>query len=342
MARQLVLGILAYLVVMSASACRCHQRSLEFYFSQSDWVWVSTLIDYRQVGDKVQLYFHAPQRFYKSTGQPPTKVVTSSNSTECGLHIELGKPYVLFGQGDSQRPALAQVHSCNGSRVIEEDTETRDEIFPGLPLKYLPSQLDTLSALDELAEISSHESPPGNVAGEHLVGLLTFTKPQVEIYSRPDGQGTARSAPITALRRLEISYEEPALVVFASRPPWFKVSTSEGYGWVHQGEGMFHPYDSLPINRLSYLNKYWSGYLWPEPGAGLPFMVLPGAATSGRSEVAVEVLRSERLGGSLWFQVRLTKADPCEQPGIGGGASGWIPGYGRRGDPILWFHSRGC
>lgn len=339
-ARQVVVGVGLLVFSLGSYACRCQQQALDDYFGQSDWVWMSVLLDYQVLGSDVDLVFAPSQRFYKSLENPPSAVVTGQSSAQCGLPLEKGQLYILFAQDDPQRPGHARVHTCNGSRLLAGGGAGQD-VFRGIPLKFLASQLDALAGVELLAAIAHSEPHLDAAENDTLVGLLALPDSPLSVYTLPGQDSPAGKVRLQQLATLELAYEQPAAVVYAARPPWFKVKIVDGdFRWLTAKSNDFYPYDDLPINRLGYLKGSWSGYLWPEIGAGLPYK----ASTDGMTwqEHAVEVVKSQRIGNSLWFYITLYDENPCERASARRGASGWVPGYDRRGEPVVWFYSRGC
>ncbi len=217
------------------------------------------------------------------------------------------------------------------------------ELFPGLPARHLAAQLLALEGMERLRRVAAHHPDPGDPDGDRLVGLLVLSENplQVPLYPRPGA--VPEPVAVERLVRREIAYEEPAAVVYAVRDDWYRVALEDGrFGWLREAAADYHPYDTLPVRRLGYLLPGWGGLLWPAPGAGLP-MVAPGGTPADVRQRPVEVLESRRVGGGLWFRVRLPDADPCAGAGTPGfDAGGWVPGYGVDGRPVIWFHSRGC
>jgi hypothetical protein len=60
-----------------------------------------------------------------------------------------------------------------------------------------------------------------------------------------------------------------------------------------------------------------------------------------RREQAVRVLEALDVAGLPFLRVELLEG-VCEvaEPRVVG--SGWVPSYGRTGDPVAWFYARGC
>lgn len=359
----------AYLLGMllasnAALACRCSEQTLQQYFGNSDMAFVATLIsaelpshelsaDSETLGQQI-LRFSAVDRYLKApaelAGNPAAtpRFVTATSSAQCGLAPHLGARYVVFAQIDSRKPGTAIIDSCNGSRPIAGEFA---QSFIDTPAANVTQQLDALAAADILAAVSQRQPSSSNPLNETMVGLLTLESLEqggsIKTFQRPDSSEDipAEDPRIVhfsdELISREISAETPAAEVYAQLDGWLKVHRQGlGFRWVQEAEaGPFWPYDTLPIRWLSYLNTEWDGYIWPDPGAGLPWY----AKASDHSEHAIVVHDSQRIGGSLWFKVELLSESPCE--GIDPPrslAAGWIPAYGSSGKPAVWFYSRGC
>lgn len=357
-----VLGTL--LISNPALACRCSEQTLQQYFDHSDVAFVATLISAELPSDELSadnaapdrqiLRFSPVERYFKApaelTGNPAAtpRFATATSSAQCGLPLHLGARYVVFAQSDSSHPGTVIIDSCNGSRPIAGEFA---QSFVNTPAANAAQQLDALAAADILATINQKQPSSSDPLNETMVGLLTLESLEqggsIKTFQRPDSSEDipAEDPRIVhysdELISREISAETPAAEVYAHLDGWLKVHRQGlGFRWVQEAEaGPFWPYDTLPIRRLSYLNTEWDGYIWPDPGAGLPWY----AKASEHSEHAIVVHDSQRIGGSLWFNVELLSESPCE--GIDPPrslAAGWIPAYGSTGKPAVWFYSRGC
>ena len=112
--------------------------------------------------------------------------------------------------------------------------------------------------------------------------------------------------------------------------------------WLREKDaGTFHPIAELLVNRLSYLNENWDGWIWPSPGAGHP-TESSAIRRAGRKEYPVNIVASEAIGGSLFLQVEILDRDPCDGEEVKVLESGWVPAYTPDGKITAWFYSRGC
>ena len=83
--------------------------------------------------------------------------------------------------------------------------------------------------------------------------------------------------------------------------------------------------------------------MWAAPAVGTPRAISEAWRPQTARGLTIEVLEARIIDGDLWFRVRLDAAYGC------GGATealpieeGWIPGYSRTGENVVWFYSRGC
>lgn len=333
-----------------ALACRCEQRSLAQYFDTADEVFIARLATAHLDGSQHRFEFEPEISRLKSVLGAQRPYLSAVSSAACGVAVEPGATYLVFAQHDSQRD-VARLSTCNGTRIHRTvDGEVRG--FDDTPGRFVVAQLDALAALDVLRGVAEAEPNPDDPDNGRLIGLLDLPKLSSEapasLFDGPDGSAavvaTVRS--IEDLEHRENGYEVDAAVVFAiAEDGWFRLQTNQGiHGWYRATDASaWHPYDTLPIRRLTYLNRHWDGFVWPNVGAGQPRRrPTYDDVTETRAEFPVRVLESQRLGGSLWFRIELLAASPCSggEPRVTLG--GWIPAYGRSGEPAVWFYSRGC
>jgi len=145
------------------------------------------------------------------------------------------------------------------------------------------------------------------------------------------------------LRTREYTYERKGAVVRERRPGWYRIVLADGRdAWLPESAaGPYHPLPELLVGHLAYLTGNWDGWVWPEPGAGLPHEHGPWR-TAARREWPVEVTATQDIGGSLFVQVRVLASDPCEGDTPKVALAGWVPAYTASGKLVVWFHSRGC
>ena len=206
-----------------------------------------------------------------------------------------------------------------------------------------------VSALDVLREVAANQPSATDHDNDTLIGLLDI-KSLAHGVSVPVHAAANQQSPVIRvvedyddIETLESGYEVRSAVVLARIDGWYRVRLAGGTpGWIApEHAGTWFPYNALPVRRLAYLNEHWSGFVWPDSGAGIP-------ARSGlrfsqrRNQFAVEVHESQLVGGVVWFRVSVLVASPCDGGEARATLSGWVPGYGADGEPTVWFHSRGC
>ena len=137
----------------------------------------------------------------------------------------------------------------------------------------------------------------------------------------------------------EYGYEEPGAVVLARRGSWFKLRLADGAAWLRaSAKAEFYPLERLYVDHLTYLTGEWSGRLASAAGG-----VSRAARTPAAAEPEVRVLRSQRVGGQLWFYVEVLSHSGCgssDEPSVT--EQGWVPAHSESGERSIWFHSRGC
>lgn len=343
--------VLALLLTHSVAwACRCEPLTLGQYYAQADSVQIGRLLSSHDAGNDRLLEFGDLTAF-KPVGRPIPKTRsfrTGGSSASCGLRIVPGATYVLFAQSQSDDPTRSQVNSCNGSRVIFTADGEPGTDFIDVPLRYLPSQLLAHAGRDELDATPWPNAQ--NPLSTQFIGLLDLKTiahgGPVTIYEEPTSASTTIETinDWTEVEFRESGYEVPAARVFANINGWYRVRLTHGtYGWVPpDAAGTYFAYAELAPRRLNYLNQNWSGLIWPEPGAGIPFQHRRKPEHVERGEHPARVLEARYVAESLWFRVSLLDRSPCSGKSQKETSSGWVPAYGLSGEPTVWFYSRGC
>jgi len=297
---------------------------------------------------------------------------TAASTATCGVPVVVGATYAAFAfddeAADAERPAL-RVDTCSGTRIYRLPGQSDPEGFQDVPGRFVPSRLDALGGAAVLGEVTERMPDADDPANGTLVGLLDLKAlahgGYVRVHARLPEDVTADTEPPAPTEVLaaappglpvldtvrsyadvvsrEVGYEVGAAVVLARVAGWSRVRLADGRaGWVAPADaGTFFPYEELPVRRLAYLTGSWSGYLWPDPGAGIPVRSTR-KGTEPREEYAVEVRESRIVGDLVWFRVALYEEGPCEGGDPGFEAGGWVPGYGTDGEPTVWYYSRGC
>ncbi|MCB1845428.1 MAG: hypothetical protein KDI09_20840, partial [Halioglobus sp.] len=345
--------LIALLYEALASACRCAQRSLAEYFNAADTVAVGTLVEVEEHGDSRTLHFDLPGPSYKGEPLYPAgtrlTVVTSTSTASYGIQPEPSAIYVIFAYHSDDDSEPLRIDSCSGSRVHLPANGESPIGFEDVPPRYVPQQLNGLAGLEVLRKVAANAPRADSGGNERLIGLLDMAPlahgGHVDLYPAPDNTLTplARVADYSALESREYSYEQPGTVVYAAIPGWYRLRLVDGrFAWASASDvGTFFSYPELAVNRLNYLTGNWSGFVWPEPGAGLPHRD-PRIGSDERAEYPVEVHEIALVGGMPFLRVTLLEGDICSGSEPRKGLGGWIPAFGTNGEPTAWFWSRGC
>ncbi len=388
----LVLIFLSVAWVPPAAGCRCPQRTLADYYDEADFVAfgrIARKADDQAEGPLASLHLELDVTFDGEISLPfkgdprGARFLTAPNSAGCGVDPETDRIYLLFAsrlesRGEEKGAPQMLITSCNGTRLF--DGGSAPDAFVDTPNPFVISRLLALQGLGELRALAARER---SRESQKILGLLPLGERDPEgVYRPPDREWTLRTTrrPPEELEeeigsresyswRLadfvtrEIGYEEPALVVLERDDFGYRLqpSSSSGAGpeeWIsreHEGVHDLVIFDEIPLGRLAYMPRGWSGFSWPEPGAGLPSRYIRGITLGGSedgssaeslighgAEVPVNVLRSQRIGGSLWFLIEVLEPEPCSGEEPQSIASGWVPGYRVNDEPNVWFYSRGC
>jgi len=334
--------------MQDAGACRCVQKNLAEYFEAADLVFFGQLAASSDQSQQRKLAFELtgiPHRGAALSGDDGSIRITTEKSTAaCGIQPVVDAIYIVFARRNGEDFVT---DSCSGTRIALAPGLSEPEGFIDVPARFVAQQLNALAGLDVLRAVSANQPIEEDPANGVLIGLLDL-KPLAHgghtlLFAGPDSSKGVLAVVdnYTEVESREVGYEVPAAIVYARRDGWYRLRLADGrYGWTPaEDAGTFFPYAELPLRRLAYLTGGWSGFVWPQAGAGLPFQ--PGRDTVGQ-EMPAEIVESARIGGSLWFRVELLQEDPCSSPSPPTDASGWIPAYGRDGSPNAWYYSRGC
>ncbi len=163
----------------------------------------------------------------------------------------------------------------------------------------------------------------------------------LSVRQRPEPSAPARSIrSLTEFATRELSYEQPALLVYAVEAGWLQVALANNKRvWVSGDQVRLHPLEIVVLQRLSYLSRDWDGKVWSEPAAALTAELPPTPGV----ERSVRVRDARRHQGRSWLQVEIYDRSECESgPPPQVVASGWVPAHQASGEPLVWFYSRGC
>lgn len=334
--------------VAPALACRCAQQPLEIHYRNAAVVLFARVAGVAKDGPDLRLDLVPTALPYKGAIAEGTRFVTASNSAACGLAVEPEMQVLVFAEADEPGSTTLRLSTCNGSRRFGPEELALEEIFPGVPPRFLVAQLTALQGAAALADESRDAPRPRDPESRGLVGLVdipAFAHGGV-VHLRERRDAEMQGEPIESMERLEAreaSYEFPAAVVFAAPAGWYRLRRRGGdFGWLRGADaGTFWRYEDLPLDRLSYLTQAWDRFVWPEPGAGIPSRIDVGARREPL-EYPVQVRESRRIADSLWFRVELLDSDGCDGREQKVTHVGWVHAYGPGGAPAVWFHARGC
>ena len=347
------IALLLLVAPVVADACRCAPLELSRYFEQAAFVGMGRLVHATDLDDRRELEFEllaAPHKGGDRAQRRGTSIrfATAMSTASCGLQPQLDAVYVVFAQRHDDPSDDLWIDTCNGTRALLARDGTPVD-FADVPARFIPGQLNALQGMDVLRNVSARAPNEGDSGNESLVGLLDLKAlahgGNVRLFCQPrsDASLIRTVASYDALESREYDYELAGAVVYAKIGGWYRVRTTGGtYGWVAPDEaGTYFPYRELPVRRLAYLTKDWSGLSWQGPGTGIPSRTERGPERQVR-EYPVNVLDSTDIAGLPWFRVEILETDPCSGDEAKPGRVGWVPGYGQQGRPNVWFYSRGC
>lgn len=366
--RSLFACAISLLVAAPAIACRCAPQTLEHYFERADLVIVARATKTHIVGGEpghLAVEFAPVEPSYKGDMNSIDSFATHLSSASCGVPVDVGQMFLIFAARDVPDGRTVWFDTCNGTRRFGPETTVAD--FIDTPADKILLRLEGLRVAAALRDpVRNPNGPrvpkPGH-PGAELIGLLEL--PTVLNLDEPGASSPpprlphspieVRAAPVAdseVIRVIgspedvvtrEYTYERKGAVVLEQRPEWYRVALPDDRtGWVSaRAAGPWHPVDQLVVNRLSYLTAAWDGWVWPDPGAGIPVNTHL-KKSEGRHEYPANVLGTQDIGGTLWLRIEILSADPCDggSPKVVHG--GWAPAYSPEGELTVWFHSRGC
>lgn len=137
----------------------------------------------------------------------------------------------------------------------------------------------------------------------------------------------------------EFDYERPAAIVLDQREGWFKIRLHEGSAWVKGSVvDRFMPLSDLfeEFTGVTEINESFTGRLSKTPTAsGGPIM----PRVSPNQAVRVVEIRDN------WIHVEVLSNSACTAANDGPPqviSEGWLPLHDPKGEPTVWFSSRGC
>ncbi len=299
-----------------------------------------------------QLRFELVAPSYRGGGPVPAgavvRVATAKNSAACGVPPVAGAVYVVFARKDVPSETL-RTDTCSGTRMHLAPGSDEANGFDDVPARFVAQQLNGLAGLEVLRAVAASQPDPGDPGNERLVGLLDLAPlahgGHVRLFAAPDPSAglLAQVSEYASLESREYAYEQVGAVVYASLPGWYGLRLADGaFAWLPAEDGgTFFPYPALVVDRLNYFTPAWSGFVWPEPGAGLPWRDLR-VGHDPAQEIPGQVHEVRSVAGMPFLRVSIYDRSPCADGEAGIRYTGWIPASGRSGDPTAWFYSRGC
>jgi hypothetical protein len=145
------------------------------------------------------------------------------------------------------------------------------------------------------------------------------------------------------LPTLEYDYEMPAAIVLEQRSGWFRIRLDKGSAWLQ----------ASPLDRFMSLDQLFEEFVGVtsiRESISTRLVVAPGRpvepsspqVTGGQS---ARVISIRNVFGQAWVEVEITSHSLCEAglkgpPEIVG--QGWMLLHDAKGEPTLWYSSRGC
>lgn len=148
-----------------------------------------------------------------------------------------------------------------------------------------------------------------------------------------------RGAQKEELPTREYDYEMPAAIVVEHKDGWFKIRLHQGSAWVKGSVvDRFMPLSDLfeEFTGVTEISESFSGRLAQTPGSASGAImprVLPNQA------VRVVEIRDN------WIHVEVLSNSACTAANDGPPrvvSDGWLPLHDQKGEPTVWFSSRGC
>lgn len=174
--------------------------------------------------------------------------------------------------------------------------------------------------------------PPGQIPPAQKNTLLLHTEPNSKSAIH------FRISKTEQLMTREHGYEEVSAMAYGQQKGWYLIRTKTGQGWLSPTDaGRFHAYEELLKESLIFLDtKTWNGHLYSSPDNLQRFEDIK----SSSAQIDVDVIGQRLLQNRLWFEVQFIEGR-CESEEKRG-KKGWVPAHSEKGEPNLWFYSRGC
>lgn len=137
----------------------------------------------------------------------------------------------------------------------------------------------------------------------------------------------------------EYDYEMPAAIVVDQRDGWFKIRLHQGTAWLKASVvDRFMPLSDLfeEFTGVTEISESYAGRLSPSPGAASN-TIMP-RVTPNQAVRVVEIRDN-------WIHVEVLSNSACTAANDGPPrvtSEGWLPLHDQKGEPTVWFSSRGC
>ena len=148
-----------------------------------------------------------------------------------------------------------------------------------------------------------------------------------------------RGAQKDELPTREYDYEMPGVIVLDQRDGWFKIRLHQGSAWLKASVvDRFMPLSDLfeEFTGVTEISESFTGRLSKTPNAsGGPIM----PRVSPNQAVRVVEIRDN------WIHVEVLSNSACTAANDGPPqvvSEGWLPLHDPKGEPTVWFSSRGC
>lgn len=141
----------------------------------------------------------------------------------------------------------------------------------------------------------------------------------------------------------EYDYEMPAAIVIDQHEGWFKIRLHQGSAWLKASVvDKFMPLAELfeEFTGVTEISSQFTGRLSNAPGASNGPIMMRVAP-----QQAVRVIEIRESGGRPWVHVEVLSNSACTAANDGPPkviSNGWLPLHDQKGEPTVWFSSRGC
>jgi hypothetical protein len=145
------------------------------------------------------------------------------------------------------------------------------------------------------------------------------------------------------LPTLEYDYEMPAAIVLEQRSGWFRIRLDKGSAWLQ----------ASAVDRFMGLDQLFEEFIGltrVRESINTRLVVAPGRPADASSPQvgggeSARVISIRSVFGDTWVEVEIASHSLCDAalkgpPEIIG--QGWMPMHDSKGEPTLWYSSRGC